>query len=130
MAKLIPAPKIIPAVGAPPKKISEFVGHVASGTAAVSIAVMESPSGWSEPGQSPDFDEYTVVLDGEVVAETESGTLRAQAGQAIHSPAGEWIRYSTPGDAGARYVSVCVPAFSPDTVHRDDSAAQTLLGDR
>lgn len=120
MAQLIPAPSVIQAAGTPPKKISEFVGRVTSGTAEVSVAVMESPSGWSEPGQSPDFDEYTIVLDGEVIAETKDGTLRAQAGQAIHASAREWVRYSTPSGAGARYVSVCVPAFSPETVHRDD----------
>lgn len=120
MAQLIPAPTVIQAAGAPPKKISEFVGRVTNATATVSLAVMESPSGWSEPGQTPDFDEYTVVLAGEVVAETKDGTVRAQAGQAIHAPARKWVRYSTPGDAGARYVSVCVPAFSPETVHRDE----------
>src|SRR5215469_10460194 len=113
MARLIPAASVIQAAGSPPKKISEYVGRVASQNDAVSVAVMESPSGWSEPGQRPDFDEYTVVL------ESEEGSVSVSAGQAIHVRAGEWIRYSSPGANGARYVSVCIPAFSPETVHRD-----------
>jgi len=119
MARLIPAASVIQAAGSPPKKISEYVGRVASQNDAVSVAVMESPSGWSEPGQRPDFDEYTVVLEGEVLVESEEGSVSVSAGQAIHVRAGEWIRYSSPGANGARYVSVCIPAFSPETVHRD-----------
>jgi ethanolamine utilization protein EutQ (cupin superfamily) len=119
MATLISSPQRVEAVGNPPKTISEFVGNVATGTAGASVAVMDSPQGWSEPGQTPEFDEYSLVLDGELSAETNGGNLVAVAGQAIVAPAGEWIRYSTPGPNGARYVSVCVPAFSPEIVHRD-----------
>lgn len=119
MARLISAPAVVEAAGEPPKLISEFVGRRATGSAAVSVAIMESPSGWSEPGQRPGFDEYTIVIDGEVLVETESGLLRVGAGQAAHVAAGEWVRYSTPAHGGARYVSVCVPAFSPETVRRD-----------
>ena len=119
MATLIPSPQRIEADGMPPKTISEYVGNVSTGTAGASVAVMDSPQGWSEPGQTPEFDEYSLVLDGELSAETSGATVVAAAGQAILAPAGEWIRYSTPGPAGARYVSVCVPAFSPDMVHRD-----------
>jgi ethanolamine utilization protein EutQ (cupin superfamily) len=120
MTELIAAPNVIAAAGTPPKMISEFVGRVATGTSEVSIAVMNSPKGWSEPGQRPDFDEYTVVIDGELAVESESGPLTVSAGQAIHTSAGEWVRYSTPTEGGARYVSVCIPAFSPETVHRDE----------
>ena len=120
MAELIPVPTMIEAAGAPPKTISEFVGAVATGTREVSIALMESPAGWSEPGQRPEFDEYSLVIEGEILAESESGSITASAGQAIRSLAGEWVRYSTPASGGARYVSVCVPAFSPTLVHRDD----------
>ena len=122
MATLIPGPTIVEAAGEPPKTIREFVGRVNSETAAVSVAIMDSPQGWSEPGQVPEFDEYTVVLDGALTVETASGDERlvVQAGQAVHAPAREWVRYSTP-DGPARYVAVCVPAFSPDTVHRDEA---------
>ena len=120
MTEFIAAPNVIAAAGTPPKMISEFVGRVATGTADVSIAVMNSPEGWSEPGQRPGFDEYTVVIDGELAVESESGPLTVLAGQAIHTSAGEWVRYSTPAEGGARYVSVCVPAFSPESVHRDE----------
>ena len=121
MAALITEPTTIPAAGEPPKLINEFVGRVNSGTSTVSVAVMESPSGWGEPGQRPDFDEYTLVLEGELLVESEgSRSLSVLAGQAVHVPPGEWVRYSSPGPAGARYVAVCVPAFSPDLVHRDE----------
>lgn len=119
MIQFIAAPTVIQAAGHPPKKIEEFVGRVNSGTSATSVARMTSPSGWSEPGQTPEFDEYTVVLRGELVVETREGTHRVGAGQAIIVPAGEWIRYSTPGAEGAEYLAVCLPAFSPGTVHRD-----------
>jgi mannose-6-phosphate isomerase-like protein (cupin superfamily) len=119
MAKHITAPTIVAAAGTLPKKIAEYVGRVNSGTSAVSIAHMRSPSGWLEPGQTPEFDEYTVVLHGTLRVETKSGVTDVGAGQAIITPKGEWVRYSTPGAEGAEYIAVCVPAFSPDTVHRD-----------
>ncbi|MGE5819360.1 MAG: cupin domain-containing protein [Deltaproteobacteria bacterium] len=119
MAQFISAPTIVPATGQPPKIIEEFIGRVNSKTAAVSIARMTSPSGWREPGQTPEFDEYTVVLRGELQVETRQAVHRVGAGQAIIVHAGEWVRYSTPGAEGAEYVAVCLPAFSVDTVHRD-----------
>ena len=112
-------PVRIEAAGTPTKLISEFVGRVASSSDSVSIAVMVSPSGWSEPGQTPEFDEYSLVLEGALTVETRDAVLVVGAGEAIHAPPGEWVRYSTPTEGGARYVSVCIPAFSPDTVHRD-----------
>ena len=120
MATFIPAPKIIHAAGNKPKVIEEFIGRVNSQTAAVSIARMRSPGGWVEPGQTPEFDEYTLVLRGALRVETRGGVLDVSAGQAVHTPRGEWVRYSTPHADGAEYVAVCVPAFSPDTVHRDE----------
>lgn len=120
MAKLISAPTVIPAAGQPPKIIEEFFGRMNSATSAVSIAKMTSPSGWREPGQTPEFDEYTVVLRGELQVETRSATHKVAAGQAIVVNAGEWVRYSTPGAEGADYLAVCLPAFSPQRVHRDD----------
>lgn len=119
MPRLISAPTVIEAAGNKPKLIEEFFGRVNSGTAAVSIARMRSPGGWVEPGQTPAFDEYTVVLKGELQVETRGGALAVRAGQAIHTPAGEWVRYSTPHPDGAEYIAVCLPAFSPQTVHRD-----------
>jgi mannose-6-phosphate isomerase-like protein (cupin superfamily) len=120
MAKLISTPTVIPAAGQPPKIIQEFIGRVNSKTDALSIAKMTSPSGWREPGQTPEFDEYTVVLRGELQVETREGTYCVTAGQAIIVYGGEWVRYSTPGREGAEYVAVCLPAFSPATVHRDE----------
>lgn len=119
MARIIKGPKRIEAVGRPPKVIEEFVGRVNTGTPSVSIARMVSPQGWSEPGQTPEFDEFTVVLRGALHVETRDGTLRAGAGEAVAVGRGEWVRYSTPEAGGAEYVAVCVPAFSPATVHRD-----------
>lgn len=119
MVQIIPAPTIIHAAGEPPKRIEEYVGRVNSGTDALSVARMVSPSGWSEPGQTPEFDEFTVVLRGELQVETKEGTYRVPAGQAIITPKGEWVRYRTPGPEGAEYIAVCLPAFSPNTVHRD-----------
>lgn len=120
MVRLIAEPTVVPAVGEPPKVIKEFVGRVNTSTGALSVAVMESPAGWREPGQTPAFDEYTLVLDGRLVVEAADGTTTSvTAGQAVHAPAGEWVRYSTPDPGGARYVAVCAPAFSLDTVHRD-----------
>lgn len=119
MARIIQQPAVITAAGNKPKLIEEFFGRVVDGTSGVSIARMTSPSGWVEPGQRPEFDEYTVVLRGELTVEAESGTLRVRAGQAVLAPKGEWVRYSTPHPEGAHYVAVCLPAFSPGTVHRD-----------
>ncbi|QDU29929.1 Cupin domain protein [Anatilimnocola aggregata] len=121
MPQLITEPTRIEAAGTPPKKIEEFIGRVNSKTDALSIARMTSPSGWSEPGQTPEFAEYTVVLRGELRVETASETFVVAAGQAIICQAGEWIRYSTPGSEGAEYIAVCLPAFAPSTVHRDGS---------
>ncbi len=118
MATRIDGPSIIEAAGNKPKIIEEYFGRVNSGDAGVSIAQMRSPQGWVEPGQTPEFDEYTVVLEGVLRVETKGETFDVAAGQAILTKAGEWIRYSTP-IADARYIAVCLPAFSPDTVHRD-----------
>lgn len=115
----IPAPAVIQAAGNKPKVIQEFVGRVNSKTDAASIARMVSPSGWVEPGQTPEFDEYTVVLKGELTVESEEGVQVVSAGQAIITKKGEWVRYSSPHPDGAEYIAVCLPAFSPETVHRD-----------
>jgi len=125
MAKFISGPKIIPAAGQPPKIIEEFIGRVNSATAEISIARMTSPSGWSEPAQVPEFAEYTVVLNGELHVETQRAVYKLRAGQAIIVNGGERVRYSTPGAAGAEYIAVCLPAFSPATVHRDEEPAQS-----
>ena len=119
MAQLIAKPKVIPAAGKPPKIIEEFIGHVNSGTSAISIAKMTSPSGWSEPGQTPEFDEFTIVLRGKLQVETREAVHQVSTGQAIFVSRGEWVRYSTPDPEGAEYIAVCLPAFSPETVHRD-----------
>ena len=120
MAKLISVPTLIPAAGEPPKIIEEFFGRVNSQTADLSIAKMTSPPGWREPGQTPEFDEYTIVLRGELQVETQSAIHNVAAGQAIAVKGGEWVRYSTPGPDGAEYIAVCLPAFSLQTVHRDE----------
>jgi quercetin dioxygenase-like cupin family protein len=117
VAELIESPVRVEAAGDPPKVIEEFAGRAAGGEERVSVARMRSPAGWSEPGQRPEFDEYTLVLDGLVRVEGEAATIEVRAGQAVLVRGGEWVRYSTPG--GAEYVAVCVPAFSPETVHRD-----------
>src|SRR4051794_1155583 len=119
MPRLISAPTIIAAAGTKPKKIEEFAGRVNSGHAGVSVARMTSPQGWLEPGQRPDFEEITVVLRGLLRVEHEAGTLDVRAGQAVVTSAGEWVRYSTPEVGGADYIAICLPAFSPDAVHRD-----------
>jgi len=119
MATLIEKPTIVRAAGTKPKRIEEFVGRVNTGTAAASVARMTSPAGWVEPGQTPEFDEYTLVLRGTLRVETSHGALAVRAGQAVVAPRGEWVRYSTPVEGGAEYVAVCVPAFSPDIVRRD-----------
>lgn len=118
---LIESPSVIQAAGNKPKRIEEFVGRVNSKTPGVSIARMVSPGGWVEPGQAPEFDEYTVVLKGVLKVEFKGGSLEVKAGQAVWTKKGEWVRYSTPGPEGAEYVAVCIPAFSPQTVHRDSN---------
>jgi mannose-6-phosphate isomerase-like protein (cupin superfamily) len=117
---LIREPSRVAAAGQPPKLIDEYVGRANTGDNGLSIAHMRSPSGWAEPGQRPEFDEYTIVLRGALTVESEGGQLIVLAGQGVCARAGEWVRYSTPGADGAEYISVCVPAFTPDTVHRDD----------
>ena len=119
MPRLVAAPTVIAAAGNKPKRIEEFVGRVNSRDSSVSVARMTSPAGWQEPGQRPAFDEVTLVLRGMVRVESESGVIDVRSGQAVITSAGEWVRYSTPEGDGAEYVAVCVPAFSPDTVHRD-----------
>jgi ethanolamine utilization protein EutQ len=122
MAKpiLISHPSRITAAGNKPKLIDEYVGRVNSGTSAVSVAHMRSPGGWQEPGQRPEFDEFTVVLKGMLQVEYEGGSLEVRSGQAVIVQKGEWVRYSTPEPEGAEYFAICTPAFSPDTVHRDE----------
>lgn len=119
MPQLISAPTRIEAAGNKPKLIEEYIGRVTTQTEAVSIALMRSPSGWAEPGQRPDFDEFTVVLKGMLRVEFEGGQMDVHAGQAVMTHKGEWVRYSTPSEEGAEYIAVCLPAFSPETVHRD-----------
>jgi ethanolamine utilization protein EutQ (cupin superfamily) len=116
MAEIIDAPMRIPVPGG--KTIDEYVGRVASGDSAVSIAHMRAPAGWDEPFQTPDFDEFTVVLEGALVIDTQGGEVRVAAGQAVITRAGERIRYRTP--EGAAYVAVCLPAFTPEAAHRED----------
>ena len=119
MPTLIPQPTHIQAAGNKPKLIDEYIGRVNSKTSAASVAHMRSPQGWVEPGQTPEFDEFTVVLKGTLRVEHKGGTLDVHAGQAVVAHVGEWVRYSTPGDGGAEYIAVCLPAFSMETVHRD-----------
>lgn len=119
MAMLIPKPTIVQAAGNKPKVIEEFVGLVNTRTPGISIARMQSPGGWVEPGQTPEFDEYTVVIAGALHVTTKAETLVVAAGQAVLVPKGEWVQYSTPGDEGATYLAICLPAFRPDKVHRD-----------
>ena len=122
MPRLIPAPTVIAAAGTKPKRIEEFAGRVNSGHAQVSVARMTSPAGWEEPGQRPEFEEITVVLRGMVRVQHDGGVLDVRAGQAVVTSPGEWIRYSTPEPEGAEYIAICLPAFSPETVHRDESS--------
>ena len=119
MPTLIEKPTRIEAAGNKPKLIDEYVGRVNTGTEAASVAHMRSPHGWREPGQRPEFDEFTVVVRGALRVEFEGGSIDVQAGQAVIAHKGEWVRYSTPDPEGAEYFAVCLPAFSPDTVHRD-----------
>ncbi len=116
----IKKPTIIKACGNIPKVIEEFVGNVNTNTSEVSIARMVCPSGWEEPGQTPEFDEYTIVLKGKLKAETRESEIVVGAGEAYHAEKDQWVRYSCPFAEDAEYVSVCLPAFSPDTVHRDE----------
>ena len=117
MPQLVSSPTRIPVPGN--KLIEEYIGRVNSGDGAVSVAHMHSPSGWSEPGQQPDFDEFTLVLSGSMRVESRDGTLDVRAGQAVIVRRGEWVRYSTPGPEGAEYVAICLPAFEPAAAHRD-----------
>jgi mannose-6-phosphate isomerase-like protein (cupin superfamily) len=121
MPRHIEKPTVVEAAGNKPKQIQEFIGRVNSGHDGVSVARMVSPGGWVEPGQRPDFDEMTIVLKGLVRVEHEGGVIDVRAGQAVVTSAGEWIRYSSPEPEGAEYIAVCLPAFSPATVHRDPS---------
>jgi mannose-6-phosphate isomerase-like protein (cupin superfamily) len=119
MPTLIPAPTIIQAAGNPPKRIEEYAGRVTTRQADVSVARMVSPEGWAEPGQRPEFQEITLVLRGALRVEHEGGALDVRAGQAVVTGPGEWVRYASPAPGGAEYVAICLPAFSPETVHRD-----------
>lgn len=120
MPTLISQPTRIQSAGNKPKLVDEYVGRVNTKTSAASVAHMRSPQGWLEPGQTPEFDEFTIVLKGLLRVEHQGGTLDVSAGQAVIAHAGEWIRYSTPQEGGAEYIAVCLPAFSMETVHRDD----------
>ena len=117
----IDEPVVLQAAGNKPKRIEEFAGRVRSGHSQVSVARMTSPEGWREPGQRPEFEEITLVLRGLVRVEHEGGVIEARAGQAVVARPGEWVRYSTPEPGGAEYIAVCTPAFTPETVHRDDT---------
>lgn len=119
MPTMISAPTIVEAAGTKPKRIEEYAGRVNTQNKTVSVARMVSPSGWEEPGQRPEFEEITVVLKGELRVEYEGGDMTVSAGQGIVCSPGEWVRYSTPGENGAEYIAICLPAFSPETVHRD-----------
>lgn len=122
MPKLIEKPTVIQACGNKPKEIREHIGRVNSKTASLSVAQMISPGGWVEPGQCPEFDEFSVVLRGTLRVESKDGShIDVRAGQSVITPAGEWVRYSTPGHEGAEYIAVCLPAFSPAKVHRDNA---------
>jgi len=119
MPRLIENPTLIKSAGNKPKRIEEFVGRVNTESEEISVAKMTSPGGWEEPGQTPEFREITYVIAGELLVEHKEGTLKVQSGQAVITEPGEWLRYSTPGPEGAEYVAICLPAFSPDSVHRD-----------
>jgi mannose-6-phosphate isomerase-like protein (cupin superfamily) len=127
MAKHIKDPTVIKAQGSKPKSIEEFIGRVNTGTSDVSVALMKSPAGWIEPGQTPEFDEYTLVLRGLLRVRTKDGTMDVKAGESVIAETGEWIQYSTPSKGGAQYIAVCMPAFSSETVHRDrDESLESL----
>jgi len=120
MVTKIQSPTLIKSEGNKPKVIEEYVGRINSGTAQVSVAKMRSPGGWLEPGQTPEFDEYTLVIAGTLRVETHEGSVDIEAGEAVIAPKGQWVRYSSPSEAGAEYIAVCLPAFDPDIVHRDE----------
>lgn len=120
MPTFIKLPSIIEAIGNKPKKIAEFIGRVNSNTESVSIAHMKSPGGWIEPGQTPEFDEHMLVLKGMLQVKANDNIFKVKAGEAIIAHRGEWVQYSTPSPEGAEYIAVCIPAFSPDTVHKDE----------
>lgn len=122
MPDFIEGPTVIAAAGTPPKRIEEYVGRVNTRSEGVSVARMVSPQGWSEPGQRPRFEEITVVLNGTLHVEHEGGEMDVRGGQAIVTKPGEWVRYSSPAPEGAEYIAVCIPAFSPETVNRDEEA--------
>jgi mannose-6-phosphate isomerase-like protein (cupin superfamily) len=122
MPTLISTPVRVTAAGTKPKVIEELVGRVSSGASDVSIAHMVSPSGWQEPGQTPEFDEYTLVVRGALRVESRDGVLDVRAGQVVHTRPGEWVRYSTPDPEGAEYFAICLPAFAPGIVHRDEAS--------
>ena len=119
MAQLIKKPTVVTAAGTPPKLIEEYIGRVNSATADVSIARMKSPQGWEEPGQTPEFDEYTVVIKGTLHVRLRDSEIEVAAGQAVIVSRGEWVQYSSPGPDGAEYFAVCLPGFSMETVNRD-----------
>ena len=119
MPTFISSPKVIEAAGNKPKKIEEFIGRINTKTSGISVARMKSPGGWVEPGQTPDFEEYTIVLKGMLRVTTRDGSKDVHAGEAVITHPGEWVQYSTPGEEGAEYIAVCLPAFSIDSVHRD-----------
>ncbi len=119
MPRIIESPTIVEAAGNKPKIIEEYIGNINTQTSSVSIARMHSPGGWIEPGQTPKFDEYTVVLKGTLQVKTQVDTLEIKQGQAVIIPAGEWVQYSTPTEEGAEYMAICIPGFTPDNVHRD-----------
>ncbi|MFZ5571635.1 MAG: cupin domain-containing protein [Thermodesulfobacteriota bacterium] len=119
--RVVRKPVLISSAGNKPKAIEEFFGRVATGSSELSVARMQSPAGWIEPGQCPEFNEYTLVLKGMLRVTSREKTVDVHQGEAVMVPAGEWVQYSTPGSAGAEYVAVCLPAFSPETVHRDES---------
>ena len=119
MARKISVPALVEAAGTPPKLIEEFIGRVNSGTNSVSVARMTSPSGWKEPGQTPEFDEYTVVLAGMLRVATKNESIEVRAGQAVIVGRGEWVQYSSPGKEGAVYIAICIPAFAAEAAHRD-----------
>jgi mannose-6-phosphate isomerase-like protein (cupin superfamily) len=122
MPRLLEKPTVITAAGNKPKLIREYIGRVNSHTSAVSVAHMQSPAGWREPGQTPEFDEYTLVLKGNLTVTSKTNTLKVAAGQAVMVEKGEWVQYSSPDPEGAEYIAVCLPAFSPETVHRDEGS--------
>ena len=123
MPRFIEKPTVVRAAGTPPKQIEEFIGRVNTGETRFSLARMRSPEGWREPGQRPEFEEITLVLEGMLRVEHETGAREVRAGQAVRVAPGEWVRYSSPEPGGAEYVALCLPAFSPETVHRDEAGA-------